>query len=262
MTLVWLLIVYSDMCDNNHHNELVISDDPMHPANLICSLCAKFYEKDWCLGTGGGISIKDPHTNHYFIAPSGVQKELMKPTDLFVVKGTANSNELNVDDVTFVRRPVGLKPSDCTPLFLTCFKELDVGAVIHTHSTNAVLASLLYDDFFEISHIEQIKAMPSDKWDANANKYVNLLFQDTLRIPIIGNKNFEYELTDDLLEVCKKYPHSCAVLVRRHGIFVWGPSIAKAKIYNESIDYLLGLAIQMRQMGLPTVKSTLTQGHK
>lgn len=233
-------------------DELVVSEDPLHPANLICSLCTKFYEKDWCLGTGGGISIRDQETNRYYIAPSGVQKELMKPTDLFVVNGY--HYDPDHEDTLFIRKPNGLKPSDCTPLFLTCFKELGVSAIIHTHSSNAVMASLLYDDFFEISHIEQIKALPSNKIDHETGKHINLLFQDTLRIPIIENQNFEYELTDDLINICRKYPHTCAVIVRRHGIFVWGPSIQKAKIYNESIDYLLGLAIQMKQMGIDTVK--------
>ena len=38
---------------------LVISDDPNHPANLIPSLCAKFWTLGWVTGTGGGCSIRD-----------------------------------------------------------------------------------------------------------------------------------------------------------------------------------------------------------
>ena len=54
---------------------LVTSTDPDHPANLICTLCRNFYSQGWVTGTGGGISIvKD---DHIFIAPSGVQKELL-----------------------------------------------------------------------------------------------------------------------------------------------------------------------------------------
>jgi methylthioribulose-1-phosphate dehydratase len=34
-------------------------------------------------GTGGGTSIR--HEDKIYIAPSGVQKELMKPTDMFVM---------------------------------------------------------------------------------------------------------------------------------------------------------------------------------
>lgn len=54
--------------DANDH--LVQSSDPEHPANLIPSLCAKFWTLGWVTGTGGGASIRDecappsplPHT--------------------------------------------------------------------------------------------------------------------------------------------------------------------------------------------------------
>ena len=230
--------------------QLVISDDPKHPANTICSLCRDFYRKDWRLGTGGAVSIRDKEHNICYITPSGVQKELMSPTDMFVASVAGSSG-----DIEYLRRPGNLKASDCTPLFMTCYRELDdVGAIIHTHSENAVLASMLNDKVVEISHIEQLKALPSDKLDPKTGKYRNLLFQETLKIPIIENKNFEYELTDSLLEICREYPRGCAVLVRRHGIFVWGPTVEKAKIYNESIDYLLGIWLRLYQLGVPIMK--------
>lgn len=62
---------------------LVTSTDPKHPANHICSLCKLFYTFGWVTGTGGGISIRDG--NHIFIAPSGVEKELMQPENIFVM---------------------------------------------------------------------------------------------------------------------------------------------------------------------------------
>lgn len=62
---------------------LITSDDPLHPANHICSLCHQFYGHGWVTGTGGGISIRQG--DHVFLAPSGVQKELMKPKDIFVM---------------------------------------------------------------------------------------------------------------------------------------------------------------------------------
>ncbi|TKA37729.1 Methylthioribulose-1-phosphate dehydratase, partial [Cryomyces minteri] len=64
-------------------DQLVRSTDSQHPANLICELCRKFYTLGWVTGTGGGTSIR--HNDHIFIAPSGVQKELMQPTDMFVM---------------------------------------------------------------------------------------------------------------------------------------------------------------------------------
>ena len=64
-------------------DSLVLSADPLHPANHICELCRNFYQQGWVTGTGGGVSIR--REDHIFIAPSGVQKELMRPTDMFVL---------------------------------------------------------------------------------------------------------------------------------------------------------------------------------
>jgi methylthioribulose-1-phosphate dehydratase len=40
-------------------DQFVTSDDPEHPANLIPSLCAKFWTLGWVTGTGGGCSIRE-----------------------------------------------------------------------------------------------------------------------------------------------------------------------------------------------------------
>lgn len=43
----------------NNNEQLVLSNDPKHPANLVPSLCAKFWTLGWVTGTGGGASIRD-----------------------------------------------------------------------------------------------------------------------------------------------------------------------------------------------------------
>ena len=215
---------------------------------MICSLSNQFFHKEWCLGTGGAMSIKDVTTNyiHIYITPSGVQKGLMKPKDLYVLTKNKDKN----DQCDIVYSPP-LKISDCSPLFLACHEYKKANAVIHTHSQNSVLITLLFDKEFNISNMEQIKAMPSGKIDPETRKQTNLSFNDNLCIPIIDNKPHEHYLLDSLKEVFEKDPNSCAVLVRRHGLFFWGSSIDKAKIYNEFIDYLLGLAIKMHQLNIP-----------
>ena len=47
-------------------------------------------------------------------------------------------------------------------------------------------------------------------------------FYDTCVVPIIENTARECELTDRLREAIAAYPRANAVLVRRHGIYVWG----------------------------------------
>lgn len=49
-----------------------------------------------------------------------------------------------------------------------------------------------------------------------------LSYLDTLRVPIIANTPFEEDLTDSMAAAMEKYPEAAAILVRRHGIYVWG----------------------------------------
>ncbi|KAI5685826.1 Class II Aldolase and Adducin Nterminal domain containing protein [Leishmania braziliensis] len=208
---------------------------PEHPFNLIPELCRRFYDLGWATGTGGGISIK--MGDNYYVAPSGVQKERIKSNEIFVL----NSSQDIVEEPRTDKR---LKMSECTPLFFNAYRMRNAGACLHTHSVKCVLISLLCDREFRISHIEMLKGI------SNNETKKALGFRDTLIVPIIENTDFEKDLTASMAECMEKYPESCAVLVRRHGMYVWSDTWQKAKGAVECIDYLMGLAIQMKQLGL------------
>ncbi|KAG0233516.1 methylthioribulose-1-phosphate dehydratase [Mortierella sp. GBAus27b] len=215
-------------------NSLVISSDKTHPANLIPELCRLFYGVGWVTGTGGGISIRKD--DHVYIAPSGVQKERMQPEDLFVLE-LASRNIL--------RKPPVFKPSACTPLFYNAYTMRDAGACIHTHSQHAVMVTLLYPGKeFVITHQEMIKGIRKGMTKENLRYY------DRLVVPIVENTAEEEDLTDRMAKAMEEYPDTCAVLVRRHGVYVWGESWEKAKCMAECYDYLFEIAVKMKGIGL------------
>jgi ribulose-5-phosphate 4-epimerase/fuculose-1-phosphate aldolase len=88
-----------------------------------------------------------------FVAPSGVQKERIEPTHIFVLPYPQPPPSPHHDRI-FLRRPkVNLKESACTPLFWNSFDLRNAGSCIHTHSQNAVMATLLWTGpTFTISH--------------------------------------------------------------------------------------------------------------
>eukprot|EP00208_Stichococcus_sp_RCC1054_P005924 CAMPEP_0206145728 /NCGR_PEP_ID=MMETSP1473-20131121/28286_1 /ASSEMBLY_ACC=CAM_ASM_001109 /TAXON_ID=1461547 /ORGANISM="Stichococcus sp, Strain RCC1054" /LENGTH=486 /DNA_ID=CAMNT_0053542035 /DNA_START=242 /DNA_END=1705 /DNA_ORIENTATION=- len=204
---------------------------------LICQMCASFYTQGWVSGTGGGMSVKAG--DRIVMAPSGVPKERMQPSDMFVLDAAGEILE------TPVARPAPYKPpklSECAPLFMSAYQLRDAGAVIHSHSVNAVLATMLTEGAseFHITQLEMIKGIAGHG------------FYDDLVIPIIENTARECELTDRLQAAIKAYPKSSAVLVRRHGIYVWGPTWVAAKTQAECYDYLFESAIKLRQLGIDT----------
>jgi len=173
-----------------------------------------------------------------YIAPSGVQKERIKPTDIFVLPFPQDVSP-HADRI-FLRRPKSnLKESACTPLFWKAFDLREAGSCIHTHSQHAVMATLFWPTEFKISHQEMIKGVRI----GGVGKA--LTYNDTLVIPVIKNTPNEEDLTDSLGEAMQKYPDAPAVLVQRHGVYVWGTDWEKAKAQAECLDYLFEIAVKM-----------------
>jgi methylthioribulose-1-phosphate dehydratase len=210
---------------------------PEHPLNLIPELCREFYRLGWVTGTGGGVSIR--LDGKVYIAPSGVQKERIRSEEIFIV---AEDGE-TVLELPRCDKP--LKISECTPLFFNAFHLRNAGACLHTHSQNAVMVSMLFGNEFKISHVEMIKGI------TNAVTKKALGFRDTLVVPIIENTDFEKDLTDSMRKCMEEYPETNCVIVRRHGIYVWGDTWQRAKGMAECYDYLFELALKMHSCGLP-----------
>jgi methylthioribulose-1-phosphate dehydratase len=201
-------------------------------STLICDLARSFYGLGWVSGTGGGICLRDGE--QVIIAPSGVQKERMSPEQMFTI----------ALDGSIVTRPAdsSLRPSECSALFLKAINLRNAGAVIHSHSMNAMAATLLFGEEFSISHLEMIKGIHG------------MTYQDRLIVPIIENTDRECDLADTLEDAILRYPATFAVLVRRHGVYVWGADWVQAKTHAECYDYLFRAAIEMRRMGIATCK--------
>lgn len=113
-------------------------------------------------------------------------------------------------------------------------------AVIHSHGVTCNLLTAICEgqDAFRISHQEMIKGISGHGYD------------DELVVPIIENAPTEHELEAPIREVLKKFPKTLAVLVRRHGLFVWGDTWEAAKRHAECLHYLFQVAIEMHRLQL------------
>jgi len=235
-----------------HRREHLENEEPRH---LIPDLCALFYDLKWVTGTGGSISIKDKEGRIY-VTPSGVHKERILAEDLFVLD--SDGTELDAPPAG-----KGYIQSQCTPLFMNAYKLRGAGSVIHTHSIYAVLVTMLLKDEngvpgkakeWRIKNQEMIKGIRIGSTKKSYSCF------DELVVPIIENTPQEKDLEASMREAMLKYPDTNAILVRRHGIYVWGESWQKAKSMCECYDYLLQVSAEMLKLGLPPSGPSDTQG--
>ncbi|XP_059662661.1 probable bifunctional methylthioribulose-1-phosphate dehydratase/enolase-phosphatase E1 1 [Cornus florida] len=210
---------------------------------LISDLCRQFYTLGWVSGTGGSITIKVhddsiPKPNQLILmSPSGVQKERMVPEDMYVLSssGSILSSPLAK---RYPHKPP--KCSDCAPLFLKAYETRNAGAVIHSHGMESCVVTMINPSSkeFRITHMEMIKGIQGHG------------YHDELVVPIIENTAHEQELTESLAEAIEAYPKTTAVLVRNHGIYIWGDSWISAKTQAECYHYLFDAAIKLHQLGV------------
>lgn len=197
-----------------------------NPKRVIVELCQQFYGMGWVTGTGGGISVREG--GRVYMAPSGVQKERLCEEDIF---------ELD-EEGAVVSGPSHAKVSECAPLFFNAYRLRGAGAVIHSHSVYALLSTLLSKSTFECTEIEMIKGLQGHG------------YYDRVVVPIIENTAKECDLRDRMAAAMEAHPKCSAVLVRRHGVYVWGRTWAEAKTQAECYHYLFETAVRMAQLGL------------
>lgn len=268
--------------ERSHYTTLTSSTNPRI---VISELMKLYYKSGWVSGTGGGISIR--HGNTVWIAPSGVHKERVRPQDIFEIAldteeilfhpmeqttsiATGESNvetqsstetqsqtqgshvEVQQKNESISLLPIQgipcplLKVSECKPLFFHAFRERNAGAVIHSHALAALMTTLICTvrheenqcEEFCISQIEMIKGIKGHG------------YYDTLIVPVIANTAREHELSDELYRVMKLYPKTYAVLVKRHGVYIWGDNWEQCKTHAECYHYLFEAAVEMKKLGL------------
>ncbi|MGB1277350.1 MAG: methylthioribulose 1-phosphate dehydratase, partial [Nannocystaceae bacterium] len=205
---------------------------------LICELCRQFYDLGWVSGTGGGISIRGEAG--IYIAPSGVQKERLQPEDMFVLAAD------QLDEPVIVQRPhnPAFRLSECRPLFFNAYRLRGAGAVMHSHSMWAVLATQLFSPgggpgLFVSRNLEMQKGLRGKGCF------------DEVVVPIIANTPREAQLTESMVTAMLRHPDVDAVLVAGHGVYVWGDTWQKAKTQAECYDYLFRAAVEAHRLGLP-----------
>ncbi|WP_242143608.1 MULTISPECIES: methylthioribulose 1-phosphate dehydratase [unclassified Bacillus cereus group] len=189
--------------------------------HTLSELKKELTNRNWFPATSGNISIKVSHEPLTFlISASGKDKTKTTPDDFLLVDHQGNP-VLETE----------LRPSAETILHTHIYNHTNAGCVLHVHTTDNNVITNLYDKEVMIRNQEIIKAL--NIWEEGA----------TIRIPIIEN----YAHIPLLGEAFKKHIQSdCgAVLIRNHGITVWGKDSFDTKKRLEAYEFLFQFHIKL-----------------
>ncbi len=200
--------------------------DPKHDLALgLCEVMAAIDRRGWCDGTGGNFScVLRTQPLALLMAPSGVEKGGLKPSDLIVVndKGEVIEGEGRASAETL--------------LHLAIVAARQAGAVLHTHSQAATLLSRLAEFRGE--------PLPAQGWQLQI-KGLEMLkglqgirsHEQQISIPVLPNDQDLGRLSQLALSSLADAPFG--ILISGHGLYAWGDDLAMAKRHLEILEFLL-----------------------
>src|SRR5579862_5648437 len=200
-----------------------MAPDP-NAASALIEVGRRFYARGWVLGTSGNFSVVSSHDPlRLLITASSVHKGALAPLDI-----------LQCDEHGAVVRPpraspAARKPSAETLLHVEIARRRRAGAVLHTHSVWTTVLSDLHGEEggFGIDGYEMLKGLkgvPSHEhreW-----------------IPIVDNDQDMPRLALRVGTTLDAWPAAHAFLLRRHGLYTWGDTLAEAERHIEILEFL------------------------
>ena len=180
----------------------------------------RFYDRGWVLGTSGNFSaVLSPSPMRLAITSSAAHKGQLQPAQF-----------LEIDEHGTVIGTGGTaRPSAETALHLELVASRGAGAVLHTHSVWSTILSDLHGDAggVEISGYEMLKGLDEVR-----------THQHREWIPILENDQDMTRLAGVVRRTLQAHPAAHAFLLRRHGLYTWGRTIADAERQIEILEFL------------------------
>ena len=191
-------------------------------------------QRQWCPATGGNFSVRIG--DDIYITASGRHKGYLQLNDFLTINDQG--------DVLATRAP-NVKPSAETAVHTAVYRlDPKVACVLHTHSVNSTTLSLLTAaDHLTIQGLEMQKSLSG-----------NTTHTECIQLAIFDNTQDMQFLAQQISKRWEEEPLQWGLLVRGHGLYAWGHSLAETKRHLEGIEFLLSCILQLKSLSQPTLK--------
>lgn len=123
----------------------------------------------------------------------------------------------------------GRKSSDETDIHLTIYQITKANCVLHSHMLDALLFADLFagKQFATITNLELLKGFKGVK-----------THELEINIPVFDNTQDIRSLAETIKPAILSQENNYGLLLRGHGIYVWGESVEEAKRHLEVFEYI------------------------
>lgn len=188
----------------------------------LAAEAARYEAMGWMRGTSGNLSVTlDRDPLRLAVTASGLDKGSLTATDIVEIDadGAAVPGETK-------------RPSAEAGLHARIAAVAGAGAVVHVHAMAPVLAAEFWPDGVPLRDLEMLKGFGRAAHD------------DLVTIPVVAN-NQDMTVLGDAFE--KGFSADTpALIVARHGIYVWGDDLAQARARLECLEWLLRFTTTLR----------------
>lgn len=201
------------------------SFDTIPTRQALVEIARDFHARGWMPGTAGNLSARDPHNPaSFWITASGHPKGRLDVNDFVRVEVDSG--------VTLEALSEGAKPSAETSIHQAIYQLFPTAtACLHVHTVDACLATHeLPLNAIEISlpPLEVIKGL--GVWVEDPRVSLSL-FANWLDVPRIAQ-----EMSDRFSDLPPTLP---ALMIRDHGITVWGETLQQAYNRVEIVEFIM-----------------------
>ncbi len=201
-----------------------MSGDAVTVACRLAEIGRRFHARGWVLGTSGNFSaVVSSHPFQLAITSSGQDKRALQPTGVVVV------DEHGLLAPSSSQSTSAGRPSAETLLHVTIARLRHAGAILHTHSVWSTILSDLHASAggLGIEGYEMLKGLLGVSTHEHREW-----------IPILENDQDMTRLARGVRETLGQHPHAHALLLRRHGLYTWGDTLADAERHVEILEFL------------------------
>lgn len=189
---------------------------------------AFFHSRGWAPATSGNYSAR-VGDDQILMTVSGAHKGELESKDFLIV---------DLDNEVLAKQEDPHRPSAEALLHLQLYKKYSaVGSVLHTHSVSSTALGMCSGDTFVSEGLEMHKALAG--FSSHEVK---------LEVPIVDNTQDICGLTEKLEPRLPAEIYGWpGYLIRGHGVYAWGESVAVAKRHIEGFEFIFEAQAMIRR---------------